>query len=55
MFSQIIECMSSSQTAQKKDLESKPKNNNADYLEKKYGKEPKISLEEFRKQRWNWH
>ena len=26
-----------------------------DYLEKKYGKEPRISEEELEKNRWNWH
>ncbi len=25
------------------------------YLEQKYGKEPKISMEELKKQQWNWH
>ncbi len=25
------------------------------YLERKYGKEPKISLEELKQIRWNWH
>lgn len=26
-----------------------------DYLEKKYGKEPKISKEELKQLQWNWH
>jgi hypothetical protein len=26
-----------------------------DYLEKKYGKEPKISKEELKRLQWNWH
>jgi hypothetical protein len=25
------------------------------YLERKYGKEPKISAEDLAKTRWNWH
>jgi hypothetical protein len=25
------------------------------YLERKYGKEPRISEEELEKNRWNWH
>ncbi|MFW9779008.1 MAG: hypothetical protein ACFFE8_09165 [Candidatus Heimdallarchaeota archaeon] len=24
-------------------------------LEQKFGKEPRISLEEFQKRKWNWH
>ncbi len=26
-----------------------------DYLEKKYGKEPRVSAEELNKIRWSWH
>ncbi len=26
-----------------------------DYLERKYGKEPKISSDELRRIQWNWH
>jgi hypothetical protein len=25
------------------------------YLERKYGKEPKISAKEYAQMRWNWH
>jgi len=27
----------------------------SDYLEKKYGKEPKLTDEDLEKIRWNWH
>ncbi len=27
----------------------------SDYLEKKYGKEPKLSVDELEELRWNWH
>ncbi|MHA1994623.1 MAG: hypothetical protein ACW97Z_08795 [Candidatus Hodarchaeales archaeon] len=29
--------------------------NSDNYLERKYGKEPKISSKELKQLRWNWH
>ncbi len=40
--------MSSTQLKQKKEDEG-------NYLEKKFGKEPKISKDELEKMRWTWH
>jgi hypothetical protein len=34
---------------------TKEKINSSDYLEKKYGKEPRISEKELKEHRWNWH
>ena len=31
------------------------RSNSDDYLERKYGKEPKISSKELKQHRWNWH
>lgn len=39
----------------KKKLQRSDKREFVNYLELKYGKEPKISEEELKEQQWNWH
>jgi hypothetical protein len=47
--------MSSSKPSTNKKLSKSDHKDDFDYLEKKYGKEPKISPEELVRTRWNWH
>ena len=47
--------MSSSKPLTTKKLSNHDHKDDSDYLEKKYGKEPKISSEELVQTRWNWH
>jgi hypothetical protein len=42
-------------SASKKKSERISDQEKTNYLEQKYGKEPKISTEELKKQQWNWH
>ncbi len=46
--------MSSSQSSHEKNPSSCT-SKDYNYLEKKYGKEPKISEEELKRTRWSWH
>ena len=46
--------MSPSNPDSKPDSENSS-NEEANYLERKYGKEPKITAEEYIQIRWNWH
>ena len=41
--------------SQKKNHSSGIEATELNHLEKKYGKEPKISNEEFKEIQWNWH
>ena len=42
-------------TSTKPEKVSKKKIDSCDYLEQKYGKEPRISEKELKQHRWNWH
>ena len=53
-FLNDIYCMSPSNPDSKPDSENSS-NEEANYLERKYGKEPKITAEEYTRIRWNWH
>lgn len=48
------DCMSSTKTPQK-NSSKKSSTEELSYLEKKFGREPKISPEELAQMRWNWH
>lgn len=41
--------------SQSKNQSKKSSDEDITYLERKYGKEPKISAKEFAQIRWNWH
>lgn len=47
-------CMSPSNSTSKNQKE-KSSEEDFNYLERKYGKEPKISAKEYSQMRWNWH
>ena len=42
-------------SALKENQSSSSKKEEQDYLEKKYGKEPRVTAEELEKMRWSWH
>ncbi|UCG00709.1 MAG: hypothetical protein JSW11_13950 [Candidatus Heimdallarchaeota archaeon] len=45
----------SSQSPSSKNQPKKSSDEDFTYLERKYGKEPKISAKELAQTRWNWH